>query len=154
MLRTSVKILRFKLGDTIICGLTTNADTGEYLIERPMLISMLPIVGKNGIQSMSIYMQEWLEYSKETKFTIPGDVVMLTAIPEDEMVEEYLEALEKNDLHRVQRDFEKISKNYGEDNEELDGNSSDSGYNNEAYEDEDYEDEEYDEDDFEEEKSD
>lgn len=101
---------------------------------------------------MSIYMQEWLEYSKETKFTIPGDVVMLTATPEDEMVEEYLEALEKNDLHRVQRDFEKISKNYGEDDEELDGNSSDTGYNNEAYED--YEDEEYDEDDSEEEKPD
>lgn len=153
MLRNSVKILRFKLGDTIICGLTYSKDTNEYHLERPMQISMLPIVGKKGIQSMSIYMQEWLEYAKETTFKIPEDVVMLTATPEDEMIEEYLEALEKNELHRVQRDFEKISQNYGEEDEEIDDNPSEIGYNNESY-DEQYEDEEHDEDDFEEEKPD
>lgn len=154
MLRNSVKILRFKLGDTIICGLTYNKDTNEYHLERPMQISMLPIVGKKGIQSMSIYMQEWLEYAKETTFKIPEDVVMLTATPEDEMIEEYLEALEKNELHRVQRDFDKISQNYGEQDEEIDDNPSEIGYNNEPYADEEYNDEEYDEDDFEEEKPD
>lgn len=150
MMKESIKILRFKLGETIICGLKINNDTGEYLIERPMLISMLPIVGKKGIQSMTIYMQEWLEFSKETHFTITSDVVMLVATPEDEMLEEYLEALEKNDLNRIERDFDKISKNYGEDPEEIDGNSFYSGYNNETYEDRDSEEEEdLDEDDFE-----
>jgi hypothetical protein len=153
MLRSSVKILRFKIGDTIICGLTHNSDTNEYLIEKPMQISMLPIVGKKGVQSMSIYMQEWLEYAKETVFKIPADVVMLIATPEDEMAEEYMDALEKNELHRIQRDFEKISKNYGEEDSEIGDNPSNIGYNNEQYDTE-YEEEDYDEDDFEEEKPD
>ena len=133
MLNSTIKIIRFKLGDTIICGLTYNIDADEYIIEKPMQISMLPIVDKTGIQSMSIYMQEWLEYAKETTFKIPKDVVMLVATPEDEMLEEYLNALEKNELHRVQRDFEKISKNYGEDDEEIDDMSSNLEYNEDSY---------------------
>lgn len=147
-----IKILRFKNGDTIICGLSYSAESNEYLIEKPMQISMLPVVGKKGIQSMSIYMQDWLEYAKETVFKIPSDVVMLVATPEDEMAQEYMDALEKNELHRVQRDFEKISKNYEDSDEELDDNSSNLGYNNEPYEDEEYDD--YEEDDQEEERPD
>lgn len=146
-----IKIVRFKNGDTIICGLT-QADN-ELLLTKPMQISMLPVVGKKGIQSMSIYMQEWLEYAKESVFKIPADVIMLTATPEDEMVQEYTDALEKNELHRVQRDFDKISKNYEEYDDEEDDNSSTIGYNQESY-DEDEDSEYNDEDDYEEEKPD
>ena len=67
-----------------------------------------------------------------------------------EMVEEYFDALEKNELHRIQEDFEKISKNYDwESDEEEDDNSPNIGYNknnksSQYDEDEDYDDEEED----------
>jgi hypothetical protein len=106
------------------------------------------------VEKMSIYMQEWLEYTKETIFKIPSDVIMLIATPEDEMVDEYMDALEKTELHRIQRDFENISKNY-DNPEETNGNSHQTDYNkiDELY-DEEYEDEYDDEDDLEEEQPD
>ena len=140
MNRNIIKIVRFKNGDTLICGIGLADSDNHYTIERPMQISMMPIVSKKGVEKMTIYMQEWLEYTKESVYNIPDDVIMLIATPEDEMIEEYLDALEKNDLHRAQRDFENISKNYGNE-DESDGNSHNNGYNNidELY-DEEYED--------------
>lgn len=137
MNRNTIKILRFKNGDTLICGMGLADSDNCYMIEKPMQISMMPIMSKNGVEKMSIYMQEWMEYTKESIFKIPDDVIMVIATPEDDMVEEYLDALEKNELHRAQRDFESISKNY-----ENDGNYSDNEYNklDEMY-DEEYEDE-------------
>jgi hypothetical protein len=154
--RSNIKIVRFKNGDTIIASLTidsTDESFYYYVIERPMQINMLPVLSKKGIQSMTIFMQEWLEYSKDTIFKIPEDVIMLIANPEDEMIEEYLDALEKNELHRIQRQFEDISKNYDKENEEEeDATYPNVGYNNE-YEDEIY-DEETEEDDPEDGRSD
>jgi hypothetical protein len=143
MNRNAIKIVRFKNGDTLICGIGLADSEHHYSIEKPMQISMMPIVSKKGVEKMSIYMQDWLEYTKETIFNIPDDVIMLIATPEDEMIEEYLDALEKNELHRAQRDFENISKNYGNE-DDSDGNSFGNEYNNtnELY-DEDYEEDEY-----------
>lgn len=140
MNRNTIKIVRFKNGDTLICGMGLSDEDNYYLIEKPMQISMMPIVSKKGVEKMTIFMQEWLEYTKETVFKIPDDVIMLIATPEDEMTEEYLDALEKNELHRAQRDFENISKNYGND-DDMSGNSHNKEYNNidELY-DEEYED--------------
>jgi hypothetical protein len=116
-----------------------------------MQISTMPIVTKKGVERMTIFMQDWLEYSKDTVFKIPNDVLLLVANPEDEMIEEYFDALEKNELHRIQEDFEKISKNYDwESGEEEDDNSPNIGYNknnkSSQYddEDEDYNDDEED----------
>jgi hypothetical protein len=154
MNRNTIKIVRFKNGDTLICGIGFTESDNFYLIEQPMQISMMPIVTKKGVEKMSIYMQEWLEYTKETIFKIPSDVIMLIATPEDEMVDEYMDALEKTELHRIQRDFENISKNY-DNPEETNGNSHQTDYNkiDELY-DEEYEDEYDDEDDLEEEQPD
>jgi hypothetical protein len=147
---TNIKLVRFKNGDTIICSLTldsSNENFYYYNLEKPMQINMLPVMSKKGIQSMTIFMQEWLEYSKDTIFKIPEDVIMLIANPEDEMIEEYVDALEKNELHRIQRQFEDISKNYDKENDKEDSDNYPSKeYNSElgGYDDEDefYEDEE------------
>lgn len=143
--RTNVKILRFKNGDTIICSLSVDNNFQEYcyLLESPMQINMLPVVSKKGIQSMTIFMQEWMEYSKDKHFKIPKDVIMLIANPEDEMIDEYFDALEKNELHRIQRDFEDISKNYGKNNHDK---HTDMEYNSDIMDYEDEDDEYYDED--------
>jgi hypothetical protein len=108
-----------------------------------MQINMLPVVSKKGIQSMTIFMQEWMEYSKDKHFKIPKDVIMLIANPEDEMIDEYFDALEKNELHRIQRDFEDISKNYGKNNHDK---HTDMEYNSDIMDYEDEDDEYYDED--------
>lgn len=149
--RKNIKLVRFKNGDTIICSLAVDDSKSSfnfYLLERPMQITMIPIVSKKGVQSMSIFMQEWLEYSKDTVFKIPEDVIMVIASPEEEMINEYLDAIEKNDMHRIQRQFEDISKNYDKESEEESDNYLDKEYNTDSgeYEDdeyyEDYEDEE------------
>jgi len=148
MNRNTIKLVRFRNGDTIICSLSTEeSGTIIYILERPMQINMLPVVTKKGIQSMTIFMQEWMEYSKDNMFKIPEDVVMLVANPEEELIDEYLDALEKNDMHRIQRQFEDISKNY----DKKDGTYSDLEYNDtteEPYDDDDeyYEDDEEEED--------
>jgi len=130
--RKDIKIVRFKNGETVICSVTID-DTDEnfylYNLEKPMQINMLPIMSKNGIKSMTIFMQEWLEYSKDTVFQVPEDVIMLIANPEEEMIDEYLDALEKNELHRIQRQFEDISNNYGKEDSD---NYSDKEYNEES----------------------
>jgi len=149
MSRNSIKIVRFKNGDTLICGFAPFDDFYSY-VEKPMQITSMPIVTKKGVERMTIFMQDWLEYSKDTVFKIPNDVLLLVANPEDEMVEEYFDALEKNELHRIQEDFEKISKNYDwESDEEEDDNSPNIGYNknnksSQYDEDEDYDEEEED----------
>jgi hypothetical protein len=97
-------------------------------------------MSKKGIQSMTIFMQEWMEYSKDRIYKISEDVIMLTANPEEEMIDEYFDALEKNEMHRIQREFENISKNY--DNESELENQYDSDLENRYDEDEYYEDDE------------
>lgn len=144
MNRNAIKLVRFRNGDTIICSFSTEkSESVIYVLERPMQINMLPVVTKKGIQSMTIFMQEWMEYSKDNIFKIPENVVMLVANPEEELIDEYLDALEKNDMHRIQREFEDISKNY----DKKDGNYSDLEYNNTTDDDEYYEDESDDEED-------
>jgi hypothetical protein len=130
--RTNVKILRFKNGDTIICSLSVDNNFQEYcyLLESPMQINMLPVVSKKGIQSMTIFMQEWMEYSKDHLFAIPDDVIMLICSPEEELILDYLDAIEQTDLIKVQQDFDSIAKNYlGENGDEDDDNPQDIGYN-------------------------
>jgi hypothetical protein len=117
-----------------------------------MQISAVPILNKKGVQGVNIYLQDWLEYSKDTLFQIPQDVVMLVANPDDDMIEEYFDALERSELFRIQQDFENISKNYDIKNK-LD-NPQNLGYNKksaEPFEEEEYdtEDETDDEDDME-----
>lgn len=142
-IRKHIKILRFKNGETVICSLAvddSNKNFYYYLLEQPMQINMLPVMSKKGIQSMTIFMQEWLEYSSDRIFRIPEDVIMLIANPEEDMIDEYLDAIEKNEMHRIQRDFENISKNYGKDNSDKQPNT---GYNSELNEEYDDEDDEY-----------
>jgi hypothetical protein len=136
--RTGIKLVRLKNGDTIICSLSI--DNSDYILENPMQINMLPVMSKKGIQSMTIFMQEWMEYSKDRIYKISEDVIMLTANPEEEMIDEYFDALEKNEMHRIQREFENISKNY--DNESELENQYDSDLENRYDEDEYYEDDE------------
>lgn len=152
MNRNTIKIVRIKNGDTLICGLSVGTDS-LHTLEFPMQISAVPILNKKGVQGVNIYLQDWLEYSKDTLFQIPQDVVMLVANPDDDMIEEYFDALERSELFRIQQDFENISKNYDTKNK-LD-NKQNLGYNKksaEPYEEEEYdtdEDETEDEDDME-----
>ena len=143
MNRNLIKLVRFKNSDTIICSLSTDNtdDIIYYVLERPMQINMMPVVSKKGIESMTIFMQEWMEYSKDNLFKIPADVVMLIANPEEELIDEYIDALEKNDMHRIQRQFEDISNNYTKNTNKKDDKYSDLSYNDSA--DEDYDDEEF-----------
>ena len=105
-----------------------------------MQISAVPILNKKGVQGVNIYLQDWLEYSKDTLFQIPQDVVMLVANPDDDMIEEYFDALKRSELFRIQQEFENISKNY--DNKNKLDNTNNIQYNNltEPYEEEEYDD--------------
>ena len=130
MNRASIRILRLKNGDTIISGFSYNQMTGEITLERPFQIASVPVMGKTGVKSMSLFLRDWIEYSKDHVFTITDDVVMLICNPEDELILDYQDAIEQTDLMKVQQDFDSIAQNLiGENGEEEDDNPQDMGYN-------------------------
>jgi hypothetical protein len=130
MNRADIRILRLKNGDTIIAGFSYNQTTGKVTLERPFQIASIPVMGKKGVKSMSLYLRDWVEYSKDHMFSIPDDVIMLICNPEDELILDYKDAMEQTDLHKVQQDFDAIASNYlGENGDEEDDNPQDMGYN-------------------------
>ena len=49
MNRNTIKIVRIKNGDTLICGLSVGTDS-LHTLEFPMQISAVPILNKKGVQ--------------------------------------------------------------------------------------------------------
>ena len=130
MNRADIRIIRLKNGETVIAGFAYNQMTGKVTLERPFQIASIPIMGKTGVKSMSLYLKDWMEYSKDHLFAIPDDVIMLICSPEEELILDYLDAIEQTDLIKVQQDFDSIAKNYlGENGDEDDDNPQDIGYN-------------------------
>jgi len=128
--RADIRIIRLKNGETVIAGFAYNQMTGKVTLERPFQIASIPIMGKTGVKSMSLYLKDWMEYSKDHLFAIPDDVIMLICSPEEELILDYLDAIEQTDLIKVQQDFDSIAKNYlGENGDEDDDNPQDIGYN-------------------------
>ena len=143
MNRSIVRIVRLKNGETLISGILPSTDENFHIMEHPMEITSIPVVGKKGIESVNIFMQDWMEYSSDTVFKIPNDIILVNSTPDEEMLDEYFSALKKNELHRIQKDFENISKNYEYKTDKPLDSKDKAGYNksNEPYEEEEYDDE-------------
>jgi len=163
MNRNTIKLVRLKSGETLICGYTSLPEENKIRIERPMQISSSVVMGKKGgVKGVNLYLRDWMEYSKDSLFELPTDTVMLIADPDSEIVMDYHDAIEQNDLYKIQQEFENVAKNYiGEKDDEDDDkpstieyntNTSDDFYNNnkppqkDLYNEEDTDDEDDDED--------
>jgi hypothetical protein len=79
-----IKLIRMKSGEDVI-GDVTEIDTG-YIVEKPAVL--MPMPASQG-REMSMGMVPWQPFSKSTKFSIPGDWVVTTSDPADDIENGY-----------------------------------------------------------------
>ena len=79
-----IKLIRMKSGEDVI-GDVTEIDTG-YIVEKPAVL--MPMPASPG-REMSMGMVPWQPFSKSTKFSIPGDWVVTTSEPADDITNGY-----------------------------------------------------------------
>ena len=79
-----IKLIRMKSGEDGI-GDVTEIDSG-YIVEKPAVL--MPMPASQG-REMSMGMVPWQPFSKSTKFSIPGDWVVTTSEPADDITNGY-----------------------------------------------------------------
>jgi hypothetical protein len=144
----ATKILRLKNGEILIA--TVQYFGNDCVLERPMSMVSLPVIGKTGkMEKVGVYLKDWVEYSNDTYFTIPKEMVLVMAEPDQRMYADYLEAKIHSDIQKAQSELAEVMQEYISKMEfpsmkgkEEDDKPSEDGYNPTTNEDEDTIDEE------------
>ena len=81
----SIKLLRMRSGEDVIGELAD--ENSEFInLEKPAVL--MPMPASQG-REMSMGMVPWQPFSKSTKFSIPGDWVVTTSEPADDITNGY-----------------------------------------------------------------
>ena len=88
---SEIKVLRLKSGEEIIAGVSEDANApGVYKVRLPMLvIPQMDPAGKGLRFSLFPFMVYTKEATKEDAFIIKVSDVLLTAVPQDDMANQY-----------------------------------------------------------------
>lgn len=105
------KIIRLRNGETLIA--TMQGFGTEYIFERPMTVISVPTTDKHGkVSKVGVYLKDWIDYTNDTYFTVPKDIVLTTAEPDTKMYADYIEAKIHSDLLKAQDELQQVMQEY------------------------------------------
>lgn len=105
------KIIRMRNGETIIA--TMQGMGTDYILERPMTIISVPAPDRTGkISKVGVFLKDWIDYTNDTYFTVPKDIVLCTAEPDTKMYADYIEAKIHSDLQKAQDELQQVMQEY------------------------------------------
>jgi hypothetical protein len=85
----------------------------QYVLERPMTVVSMPVLNSKGkVERIGVYLKDWIEYTNDTYFTIPKDIVLVMAEPDEKMYADYIEAKVHSDLQKAQDELKEVMKKY------------------------------------------
>ncbi len=95
-----VKIVRLSTGEHIICQLDSRGAKKSIMI-RPMGIFSIPMKTKNGeIKYNTVMFKSWIEFSSDLEYEIPKSYIMNISEPCNDILREYENAKNQEDLIR------------------------------------------------------
>lgn len=107
----ATKIMRLRNGETLIA--TVQAFANDYVLEKPMIVVSMPVLNKAGkVERVGVYLRDWIEYSSDTYFTIPKEIVLVVAEPDKKMYDDYVEAKIHSDLQKAQDELKEVMQEY------------------------------------------
>jgi hypothetical protein len=106
----ATRIIRLRNGETLIA--TIQSIETNYMIERPMTIMSMPTTDRTGRKKIGVFLKDWIDYTNDTYFTIPKDIVLVVAEPDVKMFDDYTEAKIHSDLQKAQDDLQQIMQEY------------------------------------------
>jgi hypothetical protein len=107
----AVKVIRLRNGETLIATMQP-LDT-EYVLEKPMVVVSMPVLNKAGkVERVGVYLRDWIEYSSDTYFSIPKEIVLVMAEPDKKMYDDYVEAKIHSDLQKAQDELKEVMQEY------------------------------------------
>lgn len=119
-----IRILKMLSGEILISGIGETGDSSKvYTLERPMLIVMISSLGKNKEPRNSIYLNNWIDFSKDEMFIVPKNFVVCSSLPDEEITKDYNEAKIKFDMMAAEDELHKSNGDFvdeGEDNNDSD----------------------------------
>jgi len=105
------KIVRLRNGEMLIA--TVQVFGNEYILERPMTVVSMPVLNKAGkVDRIGVYLKDWIEYSTDTYYAIPKELVLVVAEPDKKMYADYIEAKIHSDLQKAQEDLKEVMQEY------------------------------------------
>jgi len=107
----ATKIVRLRNGETLIATIQRIGD--EYIFERPMTVVSVPATDRNGkVAKIGVYLKDWIDYTNDTYFVVPKDIVICTAEPDTKMYADYIEAKIHSDLQKAQDELQQVMQEY------------------------------------------
>ena len=105
------KIIRLRNGETLIA--TIQGIGTDLILERPMTIISVPTTDRTGkVNKVGVFLKDWIDYTNDTYFVVPKDIVLTTAEPDTKMYADYIEAKIHSDLQKAQDELQQVMQEY------------------------------------------
>lgn len=92
--------MKLSSGEEIICKVTEDNDSNEYIIEMPLILSAWPKMTSEGIQE-SISLRRWIHFADKKVFKIEKSKVLVTT-PASVGLSQFYEMV----VHRMENEWD------------------------------------------------
>lgn len=121
-----IRIIKLLSGEVLIAGIAeTSKSSSVYTLERPMIVVVIPTVGKNKEPQSTVFINNWIDFSNDEMFIVQKSAVVCAATPDQNILKDYTEAKIKFDLMEAEDElresqgkFEDEGEEYHDDEEE------------------------------------